>query len=280
MSRPARPLVAGAFYHVTARGNRRTAIFVDDRDHLIWLDKLGASCFKHGLICHSFCAMPNHFHLLLQTPRANLSSAMRELNGLYSQHFNRRHQMTGHLFQGRFHAVLLQKDQHFHELTRYLPLNPVRARLVERAEDWRWSSYPYLIGLAAAPAWLNIDETLRHHHGNDLAARITAFRAFVRAGVGLPDPLARKSLSTFSELANREQAMASAARAGQFTLREIAEHFGVAARTVSRAVQRWNDSDGDEPVSTLASDPKVDTGSAIKKPRAMGVARGSPWSKP
>lgn len=201
MSRPPRPLIPDACYHVTARGNRKANIYLDDRDYLVWHDLVARTADRFGFVCHAYCQMPNHFHMLLETPMPNLSEGMHFLNCTYSQHFNVRHGLTGHVFQGRFHSVLLEEESHFLELLRYIALNPVRAGLVASAEDWRWSSYRATAGLVAAPEWLDTSTVRKRFHGTSDAERIQAFRDFVSAGIGLHSPL--KPLPCLSWIAKR-----------------------------------------------------------------------------
>jgi putative transposase len=157
MSRPLRIEFPEAIYHVTSRGNRKDAIFLDDRDRHQWLDVLEQVAHRFDVRVLAYCLMGNHFHIVLQTRRANLSTLMRHLNGVYSQMFNRRHQTTGHLFQGRFHSSLVDRDEYLLTLCAYVELNPVRAGLVKTAAAWRWSSYRANTGAVEAPAWLAVN---------------------------------------------------------------------------------------------------------------------------
>ena len=135
MARPLRLEYEGAVYHVTSRGNARDEIFLGDVDRAQFLETLGDAIRRHGWICHAYCLMTNHYHLLIETPEAGLSRGMQLLNGVYTQWFNRRHQRVGHLFQGRFKAVLVEKESHLLELARYVVLNPVRAGMVRSVRD-------------------------------------------------------------------------------------------------------------------------------------------------
>jgi putative transposase len=131
MARPLRIEYPGAVYHVTSRGNDRKAIFRGDSDRSNFLDTLDQVIHRYHWLCHAYCLMDNHYHLLIETPDGNLSLGMRQLNGVFTQWFNRRYKRTGHLFQGRFKAVLIQKDSHLLEACRYIVLNPVRAKAVD-----------------------------------------------------------------------------------------------------------------------------------------------------
>jgi REP element-mobilizing transposase RayT len=250
MSRPPRIIFPGAIYHVTSRGNRRAAIYHDPRDHLIWLDKLGETVEKHEFKVHAYCLMPNHYHLLLETVHANLSEGMHMLNSSYCQHFNQRHGLNGHVIQGRFHAVGVGKEKQLLAAARYISLNPVRAKLANDPKDWLWSSHRYYLQPEIAPAWLETDWLLSQFGHGDISERIAAYEKFVAAGVGMPNPLsfhsertnfARKAihpLITYAVLyPNRDEAMARAHQSRAYTRQQIAEHFGVSIKTVSRAIQ-------------------------------------------
>ncbi|MGK5061002.1 transposase [Janthinobacterium sp. LB3P112] len=161
MTRPLRLEFAGALYHVISRGDRRGAIYRDDTDRLAWQEVLELVCERHHFVVHSFCQMSNHYHLLVQTVDANLSQGMRQLNGVYTQHFNRRHKLVGHVLQGRYKAILVQKENYLLELARYIVLNPVRAHMVTSPDDWYWSSHHYVLDDAMPPCWLTRDQGRR-----------------------------------------------------------------------------------------------------------------------
>ncbi len=141
MSRPLRLIYAGALYHITARGNRREAIFIDDQDRALFNSLLEEVVARFGWRIHAWCQMTNHYHLLVETPQANLPQGMRQLNGNYANAFNRSHHREGHVFQGRYKAILVQRNTHLLELSRHVVLNPVRAGMVSTAGEWQWSSY-------------------------------------------------------------------------------------------------------------------------------------------
>ena len=157
MSRPLRIEFPGAVYHVTARGDRREPIYRDDNDRLAQLAIIGVASDRFDAELLAYCLMGNHYHLVLHTRQANLSRLMRHVNGVYTQAFNRRHGLVGHLFQGRFKAILVDRDNYLMSLCRYVELNPVAAKLVVAAQDWRWSSYRAHVGLEPAPPWLDCD---------------------------------------------------------------------------------------------------------------------------
>jgi putative transposase len=181
MSRPLRPEYPGAVWHVTSRGNDRREVFRDDADRERFLSILGRAVELFRWKLHAYVLMTNHYHLLVETPEPTLSRGMRELNGLYTQAFNRRHRRAGHLFQGRFKAILVEKESHLLELCRYVVLNPVRAGAATSARAWRWSSYRATAGLAPAPEWLETDWTLEQF-GTSRRKAAERYRDFVAGG--------------------------------------------------------------------------------------------------
>src|SRR3972149_4406631 len=160
MARPLRLQFPGGRYHVTAWGNGRQPLFADDTDRERFLTVLARVVARYHLFCHAHCLMGNLYHLLLETPHANLSHAMRQLNGVYSQAFNRRHQRPGHVLEGRFHAQVVDKDAYLRAVCRYIVLNPVRAGLVTHPGQWLWSSYGATAGEAPVPRCLTVDWVL------------------------------------------------------------------------------------------------------------------------
>jgi putative transposase len=187
MARPLRLEYPGAHYHITTRGNARQAIFGDDTDRQTLLGILAATVRQFGWRVHAYCLMGNHYHLLVETPQPNLSRGMHRLNGLYTQRFNHRHDRVGHLFQGRFGAIVIERETYLLELVRYIALNPVRAGLVATAEDWHWSSHRAHASLAIAPAWLRVESILERFGADPMQAPVE-YRRFVAAGVGVPSP--------------------------------------------------------------------------------------------
>lgn len=275
MARPLRIELAGGLYHVTARGNHREDIYLDDDDRAAWLTLLGSVCDRFNWRCHAYCQMTNHYHLVIETPDANLSRGMRQLNGVYTQHINRRHRRVGHVFQGRYKSILIDKEAYLLEVARYVVLNPVRAHMVNDVADWAWSSYRVTTDADTAPAWLEVNWLLGQFASQRKTA-IAAYKDFVRAGVGLeslwsdlnaqvflgdetfvermqaqrPDTDLRevprlqrrgraRELSDYAQAARGDrEAMAAAYRTGDYTLKEIADYFGVHYSTVSRAVTK------------------------------------------
>lgn len=155
MARPLRIEFPGALYHVTASGDRREHIVQDDDDRERLLHVLGQGLARFDAQALAYCVMDNHYHWVLRTHRANLSQLMRHINGVYSQAFNRRHGLVGHLFQGRFKAIVVDRDAYLLEVCRYVELNPVRAAMVAAPQDWPWSSYRAHVGLCPSPPWLD-----------------------------------------------------------------------------------------------------------------------------
>lgn len=187
MARPLRLEYPGALYHVTSRGNAQADIYIDDADRRIFLRVLGKAVTKQRWLLHAFCLMGNHYHLLVETPQPNLSRGMHQLNGAYSQCLNRRHRRVGHVLQGRFTAILVERESYLLELARYVPLNPVRAGIVDLPETWPWSSYRATAGLEPAPPWLTTQAVLERF-GSDLARANLRFQEFARDGINAPAP--------------------------------------------------------------------------------------------
>jgi putative transposase len=197
MARPLRIEFEHALYHITSRGDRREDIYVDDVDRQAWISVLAQVCERFNWVVHAYCLMSNHYHLVVETPDANLSVGMRQLNGVYTQLVNRRHARVGHVFQGRFKAIVVQKEAYLLELARYVVLNPVRAGMVSDVGDWPWSSYAAMMAAPHLPraSWLATDKLLAYFAPQakpDSTLRFDKTKAqqryadHVRAGVGLP----------------------------------------------------------------------------------------------
>jgi len=154
MGRPLRIEYPGAFYHVTSRGNEKKDVFKSQRDRERFLEYLESATERYGAAVHCYCLMSNHYHLLLETPWGNLSQIMRHINGAYTNYFNVKRKRSGHLFQGRYKAILVEADAYATELSRYIHLNPVRVGIVAKPEDYRWSSFRSYIGQSRPPEWL------------------------------------------------------------------------------------------------------------------------------
>ena len=162
MSRPLRLEFSGALYRVTSHGNGRKNIYLEESDFELFLDVLSTVCAQFDWVIHAYCLMNNHYHLLIETPDANLSRGMRQLNGVFTQSMNRKHHRVGHLFQGRYKSILVDKDVYLLELCRYLVLNPVRAKMVDGPGDWLWSSRGCMVGKSKSPSWLGTDALLSY----------------------------------------------------------------------------------------------------------------------
>jgi putative transposase len=276
MARPLRIEFAGALYHVTSRGDGREPVYLRDEDRELWLEVLARACERFNWRVHAYCQMGNHYHLLVETPDGNLARGMRQLNGVYTQRFNQAHERVGHVFQGRYKAILVQKDAYLLELSRYVALNPVRARMVREAGDWPWSNYRATAGLAPTPRWLETDWILAAL-GECFQGGQSGYRRFVAEGKGQPSPweelknqiflgseafveeirrqvdgsrrlsevpktqrrpMARPLAWYFQRYRDRDRAILEALRNGGYGMREIGEHLGVHYSTISRIVGR------------------------------------------
>jgi putative transposase len=182
MARPLRLEFPGALYHVTARGNERKPIYRDEQDRRRFLERLGAVAEAFTLRVHAYVLMRNHYHLLVETLAANLSRAMRQLNGVYTQDFNRRHRRAGHLLQGRYKAIVVDKDSYLLELSRYIHLNPVRVGEVSKPWEFGWSSAGAFVGKSRAPEFLVVGEVLGHFGRRRSTAR-RRYAAFLLDGI-------------------------------------------------------------------------------------------------
>jgi len=276
MSRPLRIELAGGIYHVTSRGDRREDIYLYDIDREKWLDLFGQVCKRYNWKCHAYCLMSNHYHIVVETIEGNLSKGMRQLNGVYTQYFNYTHQRVGHVFQGRYKGILVEKDSYLLELSRYVVLNPVRANMVRDAGKWLWSSYRAMIGEQSVPEWLETEWLLSQFSVQRKRAK-AKYKDFVRAGVGLPGLWSeltqqiylgdenfvkrmQRKLDKSADLSeipraqrrpkakplahyeliykDRKRAMVEAYFTGDYTMKEIAEYFEVHYSTVSRAIKK------------------------------------------
>lgn len=181
MARPLRIEYPGALYHITSRGNARADIYLTDTDRKNFLLTLGQVCEQYDWYCYAWCLMSNHYHLVIETADANLSQGMRQLNGIYTQTFNRTHKRVGHVFQGRYKAIHVDKHGYLQEVIRYVVLNPVRAKITKTAGQYRWSSYRAMIGKATAPDWLGKDQVLSQFEKRTATAQ-KRFIDFIRQG--------------------------------------------------------------------------------------------------
>ncbi len=190
MSRPLRIEWEGGFYHITARGNEKRPIFLIEQDYLRLVSRFESIYKRYGVVIHSYVLMTNHYHVLVETPRANLSAALHDLNTAYTNYFNRRHDRVGHLFQGRYRSFVVEKDPYLLELSRYIHLNPVRAGMVKKPEAYRWSSYPSYLSSGSCPEWLRREDVLEQMDTNPVKG-LRKYRQFVEEGLRreIRDPL-------------------------------------------------------------------------------------------
>lgn len=285
MARPLRLEFAGALYHLTSRGDGQEDIFRNDEDRLSFLTVLGEVCQRFNWTVHAYCLMSNHYHLLAETPDANLAKGVRQLNGVYTQRFNRSHTRVGHVFQGRYKAILVQKDAYLLELARYVVLNPVRARMVRSAKDWPWSSYRATIAMADAMPWLHTDWILSAFSSQKGRA-IERYREFVAQGKNQPSPWEQLKNQVFlgsdafvtkmqakldggkdlreiparqrrplakplhhygAKATTRDKAIVAAYASGGYSMKEIGDHFGLHYSYVSKIISRATQAKGKTP---------------------------------
>ncbi len=178
MARSLRITYPGAFYHITSRGNERKATFKNKRDREKFLAYLESAVFRYDAVIHAYCLMDNHYHLLLETPSGNLSQIMRHINGAYTTYFNTKRKRAGHLFQGRYKSILVDINAYAKELSRYIHLNPVRAKRVDTPETYEWSSYACFVGKKKVPEWLQRDFILGYF-GKKISIAEKEYKKFV-----------------------------------------------------------------------------------------------------
>ena len=183
MARPLRIEYEDAYYHITTRGNEQKKIFKSDRDREKFLDYLESATERYSAVIHAYCLMDNHYHLLIQTPAGNLSQIMQHINGAYTTYYNVKRKRYGHLFQGRYKALLVEADAYAQELSRYIHLNPVRAGMAEKPEEYRWTSYQSYINVKKKPEWLYTYFILSLFNRRAAAAR-KQYQSFVESMVG------------------------------------------------------------------------------------------------
>jgi REP element-mobilizing transposase RayT len=275
MARPLRIEFPGALYHITVRGDRQEPIYEDNLDRQHFVELLGEVIMQWNWVCHAYCLMNNHYHLLIETPDGNLSKGMRQLNGVYTQSSNRRHKRAGHLFQGRYKAILVDRDAYFLELARYVVLNPVRAGMVKNPGNWQWSNYKAMVGVTKSPPWLTTNALLalfgrkralaRKHYqqfvvegigkesiwkhlnrqiylGNDrFIERMQAKLRKESRDVNIPRAQQRPPAPPLDAIhaahRNRDQAIVAAYETGEYSYQKIAEYFGMHFTTVGEIVR-------------------------------------------
>jgi REP element-mobilizing transposase RayT len=269
MARPLRLCFPDARYHVIARGNSDGAIYVDDLDCEFFLGEFSRVVERYSWLCHAYCLMTTHYHLVLETPLANLPVGMQRLNGGHASRFNERHGRTGHVFGSRYRSILIEDARYLLAVCRYIVLNPIRAGICDRPEDWPWSSYRATAGLEPTPRFLTTETILAEVGGDTYPAAQAAYREFVAAGIdealaervrgerlgsdgflrqrfGIDPPLAeiprvqiepeRRQLAEI--FAEERFAVACAYRSHGYSLAEIAAHLGCHYSTVSRRLAR------------------------------------------
>lgn len=279
MVRPLRLEFPGALYYVTSRGDKYD-IYLDEDDRSAWLEILDQVCHRFKWIIFAYCQTERDFHLLVETMDCNLAKGMRQLNGVYTQYFNLRHNKTGPLYHGRYKAILVQKKRYLLAVSRHITLLPLYCDMTATLEDWPWCGYPATIDAVKAPRWL-ARKKLLNKFAKKRKKAIQAYRQFIMEGKGLPSPLeqtrhqvllgdddfvARYQQGIHSELPpelakapdkakilplriyqqrypNKKEAMARAYLSGAYTMAKIGDHFGVNYMTVSRAVRQFEKKD-------------------------------------
>ena len=235
MPRRPRPQISGGFYHVTMRGNNKGAIYTSDADRRLFLACLGVAQRRCGWRVHMYCLMTNHYHVLVETPEPNIAAGMQWLNSRYAHRFNETYERVGHLFQRRYADGLIEDDDHMQTVMRYIPLNPVKAGLCVRPEDYAWSSYGPTIGLRTRPSFLTVDWLLRRFASNQVDAQ-TLFRQWVEAGLAaMRHDCEPRSLGVI--FGARRPVSGEAirrARAAGYSYQEIADYLGIGRTTAWR----------------------------------------------
>lgn len=277
MARSLRIEFPGALYHLTSRGDGQERIYISEEDRNLFLNILSDVCLRYRWICYAYCLMDNHYHLLIETPVGNLSKGMQLLNGVYTQKFNRIHKRVGHIFQGRFKGILVDKDSYLLELSRYIVLNPVRAKMVALPHEWKWSSYLGTILKDSNPNWLHVDKILCLF-SEEVSVAIQKYQEFIIDGMSSRSPwndlkkqiylgneefinemlkkidsqmslidipktqyeIERYTLKEIEQNAvTRNEGIYIAYRSGQFSLKEIGDYFGLHYSSVSKIVKNF-----------------------------------------
>lgn len=238
MARPLRIQYPGAFYYVTSRGNERKDIFRSTIDRERFLGYLKSATCRYGAVIHAYCLLSNHYHLLLETPAGNLSEIMRHINGAYTTYFNTKRKRAGHLFQGRYKAILVEADAYAAALSRYIHLNPLWAGMAETLVDYRWSSYPAYIGLVEPAPWLKTDFILGLLARESHAAQ-SAYRELVEADCDAVD----------ERLFNN--VVASTVLGGEVFVKEVLERYASGASNKERPVVIKNWPSGPQSIKCL-----------------------------
>jgi REP element-mobilizing transposase RayT len=242
---------------VTSRGNERKAIFRDDWDGEKFLELLGRAVEEFQLRLHGYVLMSNHYHLLVETPRGGLNRALRYLNGVYTQTFNRRHRRVGHLFQGRYKAILVDKESYLLELSRYVNLNPWRLKRSQDPFAYRWSSLAAYTGRRTVPKWLTVTEVLSHFGPKEK----TGYKEFIIDGMkfGFDRPwekmkgqvvigsekfveeIAKEHLPLHEQLGERSGIREIVALKPEAVVTEVQRHFGINSKDIQNRQRRYTD---------------------------------------
>jgi len=272
MSRPLRIEYPNAVYHITSRGNARDDIYLSDDDREGFLEILATVVERFGWVCHAYCLMGNHYHLMIETPDANLSRGMRHLNGVYTQQFNRSHHRVGHVFQGRFKSILIEKESYLLELCRYIVRNPVAASMVKDVADWEWSSYLATASITPKPNFLTTRWVLEQFsnqtqtyidfvkkNSDDYSPLSKSLKTNVLGSSKFKETAQEKikpnyettriqqhiSQSNLSDIQNtsaeRGEWMTIAYRQHGYTMREIADYAQVHYSLVSKLIKAWEE---------------------------------------
>lgn len=274
MSRPLRIAFPDALYHVVSRGHRGEPVYDDDDDREMFLEILAEAVQRFNWRCYAYCLMTNHYHLLVETPDANLSAGMRHVNGIYTQASNRRHKRVGHVFQGRYRAILVDPEAYLLEVARYIVLNPVRTGMTRTPSAWPWSSYRATCGDEPAPDWLAVDRLLGRFSGGSREARkryclhvlngvsvkdlwrkvhqqlylgsqefISRARSYAENvdDPNIPQLQRRAPVASLDDIRRqahtRDEAIQRAYGTGAYSYSEIARYFGMHPSSVSRIVR-------------------------------------------
>jgi putative transposase len=189
MARPLRVEFPGALYHITSRGNKKLDIFEDSEDRELFLRILGRTIRVNNWICYAYCLMNNHYHLLIETPEGNLSDGMRDLNGIYTQEYNKRHETTGHIYEGRYKSFIIESEPYLLQVARYIVLNPVRAEIASSPEEWVWSSYLGMLDSKKSKHYIDKKKILSYFKNSKTDGR-NEYRKFIYEGVSAKSPFA------------------------------------------------------------------------------------------
>lgn len=271
MARPIRLEYQNACYFVTSRGNASQRVFLSSDDGRLWLSTFESVCSRFGWICYAYCLMDNHYHIVFETPKANLSAGMRQLNGVYTQAFNRVHNRSGHLFTGRFNSVIFQKEKYLKRVIRHTVSNPVRKGLITSPIQWKWSSCRASSGresisfidtatvagifggvkefenFVSTPEESDIRSEIKNqiYLGDGEFIENSSKFAYAKHSKEIPSEqrIGLKNIARFAGgIADRNEAVFAAYRSGGFSMKEISDHFGIHYSTVSRIVSEYENS--------------------------------------